>query len=110
MRLRHGEPDGLDRSRPSVPFQHALDAINLSYCVNFAAAIANEVLLRAGAIGYLLKNVGALALGEAIRAARLGRPTLGPEATRALISRRKEPPARAAKLTARELDVLWLMV
>jgi NarL family two-component system response regulator LiaR len=67
-------------------------------------------MLRAGAIGYLLKNVGALALGEAIRAARLGRPTLGPEATRALISRRKEPTARAAKLTERELDVLRLMV
>ena len=41
--------------------------------------------LRAGAISYLLKNVSVDDLAEAIRAAYAGRPTLAPEATRALI-------------------------
>jgi NarL family two-component system response regulator LiaR len=40
--------------------------------------------LQAGAIGYLLKNVTGDALAEAIRAARLGRSTLAPEAAQAL--------------------------
>jgi NarL family two-component system response regulator LiaR len=41
--------------------------------------------LEAGAIGYLLKNISADELAQAIRAARRGEPTLAPEATRALI-------------------------
>src|SRR5215208_162397 len=36
--------------------------------------------LQAGAIGYLLKNVSADELADAIRAAHMGRPTLAPEA------------------------------
>ena len=66
--------------------------------------------LEAGAIGYLLKNVSAEELAEAIRSARAGRPTLSPEATYALIqSTRKTSPPRG-ELTARELEVLALMV
>ena len=41
--------------------------------------------LRAGAIGYLLKDVSADELADAIRAAHAGRPTLAPEAAEALI-------------------------
>lgn len=40
--------------------------------------------LEAGAIGYLLKNVSAEELAEAIQAAHLGRPTLAPEVTQVL--------------------------
>jgi NarL family two-component system response regulator LiaR len=36
--------------------------------------------MQAGAIGYLLKNVGADDLADAIRSAHAGRPTLAPEA------------------------------
>ena len=36
--------------------------------------------LQAGAIGYLLKNVSADELARAIRAARVGKPTIAPEA------------------------------
>jgi NarL family two-component system response regulator LiaR len=67
-------------------------------------------VLAAGAIGYLLKDVSSLALAEAIRAACRGRPTLAPEAARALINRPKEPTSRGARLTDRERDVLRLMV
>jgi NarL family two-component system response regulator LiaR len=68
--------------------------------------------LRAGAIGYLLKNVTADELANAIRAAHRGRPTLAPEATRALIETTLHPAAAALgdDLTARERDVLALMV
>lgn len=45
-----------------------------------------EAALQAGAIGYLLKNVTADELAGAIRAARAGRPTLSPEATKALLA------------------------
>ena len=41
--------------------------------------------MKAGAIGYLLKNVSAHELVSAIRAAYAGRPTLAPEATQVLI-------------------------
>ncbi|MBV9172809.1 MAG: response regulator transcription factor [Chloroflexi bacterium] len=65
--------------------------------------------LGAGAISYLLKNVGADELAEAIRGARVGRPTLAPEATQALITRTRQPQP-AYDLTPREQEVLALMV
>ncbi|GIV84036.1 MAG: DNA-binding response regulator [Candidatus Roseilinea sp.] len=66
--------------------------------------------LRAGAIGYLLKNVSADELASAIRAAHAGRPTLAPEATQALIHATTQPPAVGSDLTEREREVLALMV
>ena len=69
-------------------------------------------VLAAGAIGYLLKNVSADELVDAIRAAHIGRPTLAPEATRALIHSATQ--ARTLPLghdlTERERDVLSLMI
>ena len=66
--------------------------------------------LEAGAISYLLKNVSAEELAEAIRAAHAGRPTLAPEATQALIQAASEGPAPGHDLTAREREVLALIV
>lgn len=66
--------------------------------------------LKAGAIGYLLKNVSADELARAIRAAAAGRPTLAPEATQALINATTHPPAPGDDLTEREREVLTLMV
>ncbi len=52
--------------------------------------------LEAGAIGYLLKNVSADELAEAIRAAYVGRPTLAPEVAQVLTQAEKlEQLARA---------------
>jgi len=66
--------------------------------------------LRAGAISYLLKNVSAEELAQAIRAAYAGRPTLAPEAAQVLIrvTTHKDDPDPG--LTSRELDILRLMV
>ena len=69
-------------------------------------------VLAAGAIGYLLKNVAADELADAIRAAFVGRPTLAPEATRALIHSATQVKVQPLghDLTERERDVLTLMV
>ena len=66
--------------------------------------------LRAGAISYLLKNVSVDDLAEAIRAAYAGRPTLAPEATRALIQAASQDDTPGYDLTPREHEVLALIV
>ncbi len=67
-------------------------------------------VLQAGAIGYLLKNVSVDELAEAVRAAHAGRSTLAPEATQALIDTASQEPEVGHDLTAREHEVLALMV
>jgi two-component system, NarL family, response regulator LiaR len=66
--------------------------------------------LQAGAIGYLLKDVSADELAQAIRAAHSGRATLSPEATQALVNAANQPPVPGQDLTERERAVLALMV
>ena len=66
-------------------------------------------VLAAGAIGYLLKDVGADELAAAIRAAHAGRPTLASEATAVLIRGATQPLAAGHDLTGREREVLALM-
>jgi NarL family two-component system response regulator LiaR len=69
-----------------------------------------EDALQAGAIGYLLKDVSADELANAIRAAHAGRPTLAAEAARALIQATRDPASPDYDLTNREREVLALMV
>jgi NarL family two-component system response regulator LiaR len=69
-----------------------------------------ESALQAGAISYLLKNVSAEALGEAIRSAAAGRPTLAPEAAQDLVRSATKGPQPGSDLTPREREVLGLMV
>jgi two-component system, NarL family, response regulator LiaR len=66
--------------------------------------------LEAGAIGYLLKDVSADELAQAIRAAHAGRATLSPEAAQTLVETANLPPRPGLDLTERELEVLGLMV
>lgn len=68
--------------------------------------------LQAGAIGYLLKNVGGDELADAIRAAHAGKPTFSPEAAHALINVATHvgDPEPADYLTSREKEILKLMV
>jgi NarL family two-component system response regulator LiaR len=62
--------------------------------------------LEAGAIGYLMKNITAEELAQAIRAASSGEPTVALEATRALIDVVTGPPPLGEDLTERERQVL----
>jgi two-component system, NarL family, response regulator LiaR len=66
--------------------------------------------LAAGALSYLLKNVSAEDLAEAIRAACGGRSTLAPEAVQALVQPEAAAVGLDEPLTAREREVLVLMV
>jgi NarL family two-component system response regulator LiaR len=66
--------------------------------------------LQAGAIGYLLKTVTADELAAAVRSVSIGRPTLAPEITQALIHVTMHPSTLGDSLTAREREVLALMV
>ncbi len=67
-------------------------------------------VLQAGAIGYLLKDVSADELAQAIRAAHAGRATLAPEAAQALVHAATQPPTPGFDLTERERAVLALLV
>jgi DNA-binding NarL/FixJ family response regulator len=69
-----------------------------------------ERALRAGARSYLLKNVSALDLAQAIRAAHKGRSVLAPEATEALVQAMARPQAPGGDLSEREREVLRLLV
>ncbi len=69
-----------------------------------------EGALKAGAIGYLLKNVDADDLAEAIRQAYAGKPTLAPEAAQVLIDASRQPYKPGIDLTEREKEVLALLV
>jgi NarL family two-component system response regulator LiaR len=66
--------------------------------------------LAAGALSYLIKNVSAEDLAEAIRAACRGRSTLAAEAVQALVQPEAAEVAFDAGLTPREREVLALMV
>ncbi len=62
--------------------------------------------LQAGASGYLLKDVQARDLADAIRAANAGRSTLAQAATQALIQTMAQPAQEGEALSAREREVL----
>jgi DNA-binding NarL/FixJ family response regulator len=71
--------------------------------------------IEAGASGYLLKDVGSVALAEAIRAASRGESPLEPRIARKLLRRLRERPTAPAPhpplepFTPREQDVLHML-
>jgi two-component system, NarL family, response regulator LiaR len=65
--------------------------------------------LQAGANGYLLKDASVDELVNAIRAAKLGKPTLAWEATQALIKAAATPTPPEHDLTERERETLVLI-
>ena len=70
-----------------------------------------EGALQAGAIGYLLKDISADELANAIRSAAEGKPTLASEAAQVLIQAARSPAEKPGfDLTSREREVLALMV
>ena len=68
-----------------------------------------ERTLRAGATGYVLKNVSARELASAIRQTHAGVPTLAPEVAHVLMRAMTSPPPEGATLTEREREVLTLL-
>jgi NarL family two-component system response regulator LiaR len=77
---------------------------------SFAEEDLIQQAIGAGAIGYLLKNVSATQLAEAIRAAHQGRSTMDPDAVQILVQAALQPPPPGHDLTDREREVLALLV
>jgi len=66
--------------------------------------------LKAGAIGYLFKDISIDELANAIRTAHRGDPILAPEATRMLIQATRKPQKIDYNLSDREIEVLTLLI
>ena len=66
--------------------------------------------LDAGAIGYLLKDAEPEAIHDALRAAARGEAPLAPKAAAELLASRAEHATGSVELTARERDVLQLVI
>jgi NarL family two-component system response regulator LiaR len=68
-----------------------------------------KAAIRAGATSYLLKNISADTLAEAIRSSLAGLPTFAPEITPSLIEEHSSASMSAYGLTRREQEVLGLL-
>jgi NarL family two-component system response regulator LiaR len=95
--------DGCEATRQIMALGKAVQIVILT---SFHEQDLVERALKAGARGYLQKNVGAEELAAAIRAAYAGKPTLSPEATEALIESTRNKPNDRYGLTQRETEVL----
>jgi NarL family two-component system response regulator LiaR len=101
---------GMDGAAATRAIRERCPHIQVIALTSFKEKELVQGALEAGAIGYLIKNVSADELSDAIRAAYAGKPTLAPEAAQALIRAATEPPAPGYDLTGREREVLELMV
>ena len=101
---------GMDGAASTRAIRERCPQIQVIALTSFKEEELVQGALQAGAIGYLLKNVSADELADAIREAHAGRPTLAPEAAQALIHRATQPQEPGFDLTPRELEVLALMV
>jgi NarL family two-component system response regulator LiaR len=101
---------GMDGASATQLIRQQYPSIQVLALTSFKEEKLVKGALQAGAIGYLLKDVTADELAQAIRAAHAGRTTLSPEAAQALVHATSQPPSPGFDLTGRELEVLALMV
>jgi NarL family two-component system response regulator LiaR len=101
---------GMDGAEATRRIRQQLPQTQVIVLTSFPEEDLVQQALQAGALSYLLKNVGANELVGAIRAAHAGRPTLAPEATQALIHQATRPAKPGQDLSRREREVLALMV
>ena len=87
-----------------------LPQVRIIALTSFAEPDLVQQAIRAGAVGYLLKNMTMGDLAEAIRAAYAGRPVMAPEATAAMMQALSQPAVESIDLTERERQILSLMV
>jgi two-component system, NarL family, response regulator LiaR len=106
MDLKMPDMDGVQATRQILEHHPGMKILALT---SFGEEDLVRAELQAGAIGYLLKNVSAAELAQAIRSARAGRPTLAGEAAMALLGPAAGIPAAGDDLTDREREVLKLM-
>lgn len=100
----------MDGAQTTKAIRDEFKSIQIVALTSFQEDNLVQGALKAGAIGYLLKNVSADELAHAIRSAHAGRATLAPEAAQALIHAATKPADTGFDLTEREREVLALMV
>ncbi len=101
---------GMDGAATTQAIRNRWSDIQVIVLTSFKEEELVQGALRSGAIGYLLKNVSADELANAIRSAHVGRPTLAPEAAEALIQAAMHKPLIGHDLTAREQEIITLLV
>ena len=102
---------GMDGATATGLIKEKYPQIQVIALTSFKEKELVEGALQAGAIGYLLKDVSADELANAIRSAAAGKPTLAPEAAQVLIQGTRAPAEKPGfNLTNREHEVLTLMV
>ena len=100
----------MDGSTATRLIREQLPKVQIIALTSFQEKELVQEVLQAGAISYLLKDVSAHELAEAIRGAYAGLPTPSPSATKALIQAARQEPAPGHDLTPREKEVLILLV
>lgn len=100
---------GLDGPTATAQIRRDFPQIQVIALTSYLQEDLVQTALRAGAISYLLKDVGADKLVEAIRAARRGRATLDSGAAQILVRATNQPPPPGHDLTDRERQVLALV-
>ncbi len=101
--------DGIEATRQVVARQPGARVLVLT---SFVADDKVFPAIKAGALGYILKDTGPDELVRAIRQVHRGEPTLEPEIARKLLFELAHPPKQPPTqhpLTGRELDVLRLI-
>lgn len=101
------EMDGVTATRT---IRQQFPLVQVIALTSFKEETLVQSAIQAGAIGYLLKDISAEQLAQAIRAAHAGRSTLAQEAAQALIYSTTHSLALGHDLTERERDVLKWMV
>jgi NarL family two-component system response regulator LiaR len=97
--------DGIEATREIRKEMPDTEVVALTSVLEYASVTR---AIKAGAIGYLLKNTEADELCKAIRAGAAGKVQLAPEAASRLISEVRAP-ASSEALTERETEVLKLI-
>lgn len=101
---------GMDGAMATRAIRKKLPQTQVIVLTSFKDGKLIKQALEAGAIGYLLKDVSADDLVQAIRSAHAGRATLSPEAAQSLVETANLPPTPGQDLTEREREVLALMI
>jgi len=100
---------GMDGASATAALLERCPQARVLILTSFREGATVQKALKAGALGYLLKDIGMDELGDAIRAAHAGRGTLAPDAARSLAEAAMQPPRLGADITERELEVLVLV-
>ena len=104
--------EGMDGAEATRAIREASPDIQVIALTSYKEEDLVQQAIQAGAIGYLLKNVSAEELAEAIRDAYKGKPTLAPEAAKVLMNATTKAPrtrvrSHAARAGGACIDGRW---